>query len=78
MKGDAYSALRGSRQTSAGLSVENALRIYSRQAARFELLDSQSLCGIHCTTYEYVSIFRDSTKISKTILNGAFLQAVIS
>lgn len=53
MKGDTYSSLHGSRQTSAGLSPENAPRIFSRQTARFELLDSQSLCGL--TSLQYLS-----------------------
>lgn len=44
MKGD--STLHGSRQTGASVSAENAPRIFSRQAARFELLDSQSLRGM--------------------------------
>lgn len=54
MKGDTYSTLRGSRQTSASLSAENAPRIFSRQAARFELLDSQSLRGMFiCIVMSY-------------------------
>ncbi|KMQ96989.1 hypothetical protein RF55_2701 [Lasius niger] len=53
VKGDAYSTLRGSRQTSASLLTQNAPRVFSRQAVRFELLDSQSLRGL--TSLRYLS-----------------------
>lgn len=46
VKGDTYTTLHGSRQTSANPPAENAPRIFSRQTARFELLDSRSLRGI--------------------------------
>ncbi|XP_012233187.1 uncharacterized protein [Linepithema humile] len=59
VKGDAYSTLRGSRQASASLLAQNAPRIFSRQAARFELLDSQSLRGLkpiqYLTKHAYVT-----------------------
>lgn len=43
-KGEGYSRLRGS-QTSSNLATVGAPRVFSRQAARFEILDSNSLCG---------------------------------
>ncbi|XP_014478936.1 PREDICTED: uncharacterized protein LOC106746654 [Dinoponera quadriceps] len=52
VKGD-VSYSRGSRLTSAGLSAQNAPRIFSRQVARFELLGGQSLCGL--TPLRYLS-----------------------
>ncbi|KYM78534.1 hypothetical protein ALC53_11189 [Atta colombica] len=69
VKGDAYT-LRGSRQTSASLSVENALRIFSRQAARFELLDSQSLCDL--TSLQYLSKHAYVTSGRKLIFGRIF------
>ncbi|XP_018318377.1 uncharacterized protein [Mycetomoellerius zeteki] len=69
VKGDAYT-LRGSRQTSASPSVENAPRIFSRQAARFELLDSQSLCGL--TSLQYLSKHAYVTSGRKLIFGRIF------
>ncbi|XP_032683988.1 uncharacterized protein LOC116850147 [Odontomachus brunneus] len=52
VKGD-VSYSRVSRLANTGLSAQNAPRIFSRQAARFELLDSQSLRGL--TPLRYLS-----------------------
>lgn len=68
VKGD--SALRGSRQTSAGLPAEYAPRIFSRQAARFELLDSQSLRGL--TSLRYLSKHAYVTSGRKLIFGRIF------
>ncbi|XP_071564290.1 uncharacterized protein [Temnothorax nylanderi] len=68
VKGDTYS--RGSRQTSAGPSVENAPRIFSRQTARFELLDSQSLRGL--TSLQYLSKHAYITSGRKLIFGRIF------
>ncbi|KAL6260362.1 hypothetical protein P5V15_007892 [Pogonomyrmex californicus] len=70
VKGDAYSTLRGSRQTSASPLVENAPRIFSRQAMRFELLDSQSLCGL--TSLQYLSKYAYITSGRKLIFGRIF------
>ncbi|XP_018349258.1 PREDICTED: uncharacterized protein LOC108752723 [Trachymyrmex septentrionalis] len=69
VKGDAYT-LRRSRQTSASPSAENVLRIFSRQAARFELLDSQSLCGL--TSLQYLSKHAYVTSGRKLIFRRIF------
>ncbi|XP_018361464.1 PREDICTED: uncharacterized protein LOC108760159 [Trachymyrmex cornetzi] len=69
VKGDAYT-LRGSRQTSASPSAENAPRIFSRQAARFELLNSQSLCGL--TSLQYLSKHAYVTSGRKLIFGRIF------
>ncbi|EGI57881.1 PREDICTED: uncharacterized protein LOC105153410 [Acromyrmex echinatior] len=69
VKGDAYT-LRGSRQTSISPSAENAPRIFSRQAARFELLDSQSLCGL--TSLQYLSKHAYVTSGRKLIFGRIF------
>ncbi|XP_070170921.1 uncharacterized protein [Polyergus mexicanus] len=62
VKGDAYSTLRGSRQTSASLLAQNAPRVFSRQTVRFELLDSQSLHGLtplrYLSKYAYITLGR--------------------
>lgn len=49
MKGEGR--LRGSRYASGNPSTGNVPRIFSRQTARFELLDSQSLRGLNTLDY---------------------------
>ncbi|KAL0121012.1 hypothetical protein PUN28_008622 [Cardiocondyla obscurior] len=70
VKGDTYSTLRGSRQAGAGLSAEYAPRIFSRQAARFELLDSQSLRGL--TSLQYLGKHVHITSGRKLIFGRIF------
>ncbi|XP_050445530.1 uncharacterized protein LOC126848583 [Cataglyphis hispanica] len=70
VKGDAYSTLRGSRQTSASLLMQNAPRLFSRQAVRFELLDSQSLLGL--TPLQYLSKYTYITSGRKLIFGRIF------
>ncbi|XP_020287121.1 uncharacterized protein LOC109856364 [Pseudomyrmex gracilis] len=53
VKGDTYSTLRRPRQTKDSLLAQDAPRVFSRQAARFELLDSRSLHGL--TPLQYIS-----------------------
>lgn len=70
VKGDAYSTLRGSRQTSASLLAQNAPRVFSRQAVRFELLDSQSLRGL--TPLQYLGKYAYITSGRKQIFGRIF------
>ncbi|KAM0734896.1 hypothetical protein ACS0PU_011009 [Formica fusca] len=70
IKGDAYSTLRGSRQTSASLLAQNAPRVFSRQTVRFELLDSQSLYGL--TPLRYLSKYAYITSGRKLIFGRIF------
>lgn len=46
MKGETHFALRGTRQTSIS-PMQDVPRVFSRQTARFEILDSQSLRGMY-------------------------------
>ncbi|KAK2588522.1 hypothetical protein KPH14_006302 [Odynerus spinipes] len=69
VKGETHFALRGSRQTSVP-PMQNVPRVFSRQAARFEILDSQSLYGMTPLEYLNKHVFVSSGR--KLIFGRAF------
>nr|XP_050858793.1 uncharacterized protein LOC127067642 isoform X1 [Vespula vulgaris] len=71
VKGETHFALRGTRQTSVP-SMQDVPRIFSRQTARFEILDSQSLRGITVLVYLSRHVFVNSGR--KLIYGRAFIR----
>ncbi|KAL2723869.1 uncharacterized protein V1478_008382 [Vespula squamosa] len=71
VKGETHFALRGTHQTSAP-SMQDVPRVFSRQTARFEILDSQSLRGITVLVYLSKHVFVNSGR--KLIYGRAFIR----
>ncbi|XP_043504945.1 uncharacterized protein LOC122525966 isoform X2 [Polistes fuscatus] len=71
VKGETHFALSGTRQTSVP-PMQNVPRVFSRQTARFEILDSQSLYGITALDYLSRHVFVSSGR--KLIYSRAFVK----
>ncbi|KAI4499525.1 hypothetical protein M0802_005421 [Mischocyttarus mexicanus] len=71
VKGETHFALCGTRQTSVP-PMQNVPRVFSRQTARFEILDSSSLRGITVLDYLSRHVFVSSGR--KLIYSRAFVK----
>ncbi|KAH0949678.1 hypothetical protein HN011_010449 [Eciton burchellii] len=70
VKGDVQPIPREPRRANTGALTQNALRIFSRQAVRFELLDGQSLRGL--TSLQYLNRYTYVTSGRKLIFGRIF------
>ncbi|XP_015603078.1 uncharacterized protein LOC107271506 [Cephus cinctus] len=70
MKGDPHPGTRGSRQSSAQPPSQSVPRVFSRQSARFEVLDSLSLSGLSPLEYLGKHVFMTAGR--KLIFGRAF------
>ncbi|XP_047359857.1 uncharacterized protein LOC124953056 isoform X2 [Vespa velutina] len=71
VKGETHFALRGTRRTSVS-PMQDVPRVFSRQTARFEILDSQSLRGITVLVYLSRHVFVNSGR--KLIYSRTFIR----